>query len=258
MRIVHITDTHLDLEDRHPYGVDVWANLEWALSTIVDSAADLIVHTGDLALSSGSGELYRVIAEHFVRVGIPYLLIPGNHDAPEEFEGAFGRRYRVTDQNKYLDRVWEVGGVTMLALDTAAAEYSPEQMAWLESVLTDLAGAASRGLRPRELLLWIHHPILTGFHQYMDARYALKNAQQLERLVASFTGLLKPTVYCGHYHTAASTNRSGIRQQCTPSTYTQIDAAASEFKALPEGPAIRVIDYSIGTQPHSVIVRGDT
>lgn len=76
MRIIHITDTHLSAT--HPMFLLNWRRMARA---ICDRAPDLVIHTGDAALSDPD----RTDDIAFARsemdaLGLPYLIVPGNHD----------------------------------------------------------------------------------------------------------------------------------------------------------------------------------
>lgn len=254
MRIVQISDLHLDLDDRKPHGVDTWDNFAWALDTARSVETQLIVLSGDLALLSGNAGVYEEIARHMERLGIDYLVIPGNHDDRELFADAFGRRYRrAPDAPRRIDFSVEFGGLAMYALDSSDTTLSDAQFAWLDSRLESHRDAVIRGEYSAKTLVWIHHPVVLGFHRYMDAHYALANADLCVNTLARYADRLDIHVFCGHYHIDHSTQTVGIHQHICPSLYVQIDPAIDDFRIMSTVPGIRVIDTE-GTRIETVVV----
>lgn len=76
MKIIHITDTHLS--GTHPV-----FQLNWCMArkALLAHAPDLVIHTGDAAISDPDrAEDLRFAKEEMDRLGLPYLIVPGNHD----------------------------------------------------------------------------------------------------------------------------------------------------------------------------------
>jgi Icc protein len=258
VRIVQITDRHLNPDEHHPNGVDVQDNARWALREAQDREPDLIVLTGDLAFWMGTHETYREVAALLDGISSDYLVLPGNHDDRSLFSDVFGRRYRTTPDHPWLDRQVNLAGIPMILLDSADGTIAEGQLAWLEVVIAEYARAAGRGEAASRIILWTHHPILTGFHRYMDREYPLVNATEVYDglLAAIATDRLEVTIFCGHYHTENAQQRGPISQYCTPSTYLQIDPRAEEFRVAHRTPGIRLVDIGGGgTIATSVVYR---
>ncbi len=254
MKVAQITDVHVDTLERTPHGVDTWERARWACDAAAELDPDLAVITGDLGLHLGTIETYRELQELFEELPCDYLLIPGNHDQRGLFFEAFGRRYRTSPEYPWLDRRVEAGGTSMVLLDSADAMFHVPQLQWLDSLLAEEAGAARRGERPRRLLLWTHHPVITGFHRYMDAEYPLNNAQEVRAILERYAPDLDLFVFCGHYHCEDVQQWHGIHQYCTPATYVQLDPAAAGLSITEEGPALRVIDLPPLASLETVVV----
>ncbi|SIQ01769.1 Icc protein [Alkalispirochaeta americana] len=254
VRCVHISDIHLDLVTRTPQGVPVWDHFFWARKTARNLNPDLVVITGDLALDQGSEELYQELASHLVFPGAQVLLLPGNHDKREYFQGAFGRRYALDPRWPRLDRVVEIGGRTMILLDTADGEISRDTLSWLDSLLTASAAAVKRGEQNGTILIWMHHPPLGGFNTFMDANYPLRNGQELVSLLTGFAGVLRFHLFCGHYHTDDQRHQENLTQYSTPSTWIQLDATTPDFSVSSRLAGLRLVDIdSSGTVETLVI-----
>lgn len=234
MKIVQITDLHLDDNDRTPYGVDVWARAEWAIERARQAQPDIAVITGDIALSMGNRATYAEALNLLDRLACERYLIPGNHDARGLFAEVFGERYVRPDEAPWLDDLVTTGEVPMIFLDSADAVITDVQLQWLEDILKRV-GSVRR-------IVWIHHPILTGFHRYMDAEYRLQNAERIRDLIARDGA--ETFVFCGHYHWEQISRYQNIVQYTTPSTYVQLDPDSAGFQKVPRGPAIRLIEIS--------------
>lgn len=256
VKVVQITDLHLDLEESYPHGADVWGNLRWAMETTETLSPDLLVVSGDIALHRGTAELYRSVWPILSATGSDVVVLPGNHDDRNAFAHAFGRRYRTVDAYPWIDRHLQIAGREMLLLDTADGAVAPAQLDWLDASLTSLARAAGRGESEKRLLVWTHYPVITGFHRYMDREYPLRNADAVRSVLARHSGDLRIELYCGHYHCEDSRTVDRIVQHVTPSLYVQIDGDADEFQVADGGPALRAIDLpSIGNTETVVVYR---
>lgn len=154
--VAHLSDPHL-LAGARLYGVvDTVANLERALTRLaaVDPVPQVLVFTGDLA-DRAEPDAYRrlrEIVEPAARdMGAEVVWTMGNHDEREPYaRGLFGET-----GDGPQDRVHEVDGLRIVALDTSVAGYhhgalEPEQLEWLADVLATPA--------PHGTLLAMHHP----------------------------------------------------------------------------------------------------
>ena len=250
MRIVQLTDLHVDATETHPGGVDTWGNLRWALDQAAAIAPDLIVVSGDICLHAGNQETYQRVAREFAAMPLDVLFLPGNHDDRSLFHAAFGRRYRI-DRNSgashgpsghgRLDRSVEIDGTPMLLIDSSAGELSPAQLAWLDALLDSQGRAARRGSATPLLPVWIHHPVLTGFHAFMDASYPLSNADAVRDVLLRHSADLRIALFCGHYHCEDSRSLGTLSQWTSPSLYRQLDATSTEPSITDSGPGFRIV-----------------
>src|SRR6056297_2479818 len=75
MRICHISDTHIGSSSH--FNVEIFNAF---MDDIRQDDFDILLHSGDLT-QSGSAEQYEK-GKHFLKeLKIPYVIIPGNHDA---------------------------------------------------------------------------------------------------------------------------------------------------------------------------------
>lgn len=235
----------------------MWGNFRWALDSARAAAADLIVLSGDLALREGSKGTYAEIAAIMTDTKIPYLVMPGNHDDRSMFASAFGRRYARFDGGT-LDMSVHAAGTSMYFLDSGDAMLVPRQLAWLDMRMWAHRRASERGELTRAVLLWIHHPIITGFHRYMDKNYPLADSETVLGLLSHYRDTLDITVFCGHYHVEDTRQEVGITQHVCPSLYVQIDPTIDDFLSLSNIPGYRLIRLENGAVTTAAVYREET
>jgi 3',5'-cyclic-AMP phosphodiesterase len=155
--VAHLSDVHLLAHGARQYGViDTEAGLRLLLDRLrrLDPAPDALVFTGDLA-DKGEPDAYarlRELVEPLAEsLGAQVVWVMGNHDERAPFaQGLYG-----SDDAGPQDRVLDVGGLRIVALDTSVPDYhhgelGAEQLAWLREVLSTPAEHGT--------LLAMHHP----------------------------------------------------------------------------------------------------
>jgi 3',5'-cyclic-AMP phosphodiesterase len=157
--IAHLSDPHLVAEGALHYGVV--DNVEHLRRTIdrlaaVRPAPQALVFTGDLADQAAPdayATLRSIVEPAAAEIGAIVVWTMGNHDE----RAPFARGLFDSDDDGFQDRVHEVDGLRIVALDSSVPGYHhgelrPEQLAWLADVL---ATPAEHGT-----LLAMHHPPL--------------------------------------------------------------------------------------------------
>jgi outer membrane protein assembly factor BamB/predicted MPP superfamily phosphohydrolase len=151
VRLAHITDLHLTLHASKPASVALTGSVLHSLAgAIRNSRADLIVGTGDITDRGTVAELKGAV-KALNGVGVPFRLIPGNHDhyghqdEPDPADmpafdselgsGTFTRWERVVGP-----RWWSmnIGDLHLVALDWFSARCGrdrTEQLSWLAADL---------------------------------------------------------------------------------------------------------------------------
>lgn len=229
-RIAHIADLHLSVDEPIAHGIDLWEHFESVLAAIAEAGVELMIVGGDLALKEGDPETYRRIAKRLDTFPADVLVQPGNHDRPELFAEAFGRRYRWTGEP--LDRVVTWRGFTLVLLDSSSGSVSEDQLSWLESVWRTTHPAA----------LFLHHPVTAGICRYMEINYELRERDHVYRRIASLADEVH--VFSGHYHVAHDALHNPILQHVTPAVFYQLDSDAPEFAVASSRAGYRIIDLS--------------
>ncbi len=126
MRIAHCSDFHFGKPTRDEVSAERAAS--WWLAEFQRREADVVVLSGDLVETPGDRERLRQVHGMLEGTGIPYVVVPGNHDVSEPgmsgpFEALFGT----------FPRVERIGGVEFVLVDSMGGipveHRSPEDMA---------------------------------------------------------------------------------------------------------------------------------
>ena len=89
MKIIQLTDLHLDQEGEIPFEIDVRQNFLRLLDAALRLRPDHLVITGDLCYREGEEEIYQWLYEQLEAQPVPYHILPGNHDNTEMMAGEF-------------------------------------------------------------------------------------------------------------------------------------------------------------------------
>ena len=146
--LLHVSDIHLN-----PLGLEVAAELASSF------AVDAILDTGDITSFGWTQEAQfgSLVGDVASRTGVPYLLVPGNHDSPyvrQAMEDVPG--VRVLD-----GEVVEVGGVRILGLGDPrfTADNKLSKAAGEELLAEQRPELASLALRTQPDLVAVHDPV---------------------------------------------------------------------------------------------------
>jgi Icc protein len=191
---------------------------------------DAIALTGDLVQDDAGA--YGSIELLFDRCDAPVLLIPGNHDLPDEMRRRLDRA--PFQQGGRID----LGAWTVLLLSTWYADSSDgegrlgrEQLEALEARLLEL--------RSRHVLVCLHHPPILMDSPGLDA-LGLLDAAAFMSCIGRHPRVRG--VVFGHAHQALDLYRDGLRLMCTPATCMQFGPRQPGFVVDDRPPGYRVID----------------
>jgi 3',5'-cyclic-AMP phosphodiesterase len=233
IRLLQFTDTHLMADPAASLrGVRTLPSLEACLTLARRRhlPADAIAVTGDLV--QDDPEAYGSLELMFDNLGAPVLLIPGNHDLPDEM------KRRLSHPPFQLGGVRLLGGWAVVMLDTWYAEsddgegqLGPAELERLEATLA--------AHRDRHTLVCLHHPPVSMEAPGLDA-LGLLDAQ-------SFLAILERHpqvrgVAWGHAHQSLDVYRGPVRLMCTPSTCMQFRPRDPGFVVDDRPPGYRVLD----------------
>ncbi|MGI5350478.1 metallophosphoesterase family protein [Streptomyces sp. CA-250714] len=229
MRILHLSDTHLDRSGGPDSdGADGTAALRRMLADISHlDGLDALVVTGDVA-DDGSREAYaraRELVDAYARErAAPVFYTTGNHDERGAFAEVLGSGH------EHPDAVYEgsegeraatstVDGWRFITLDSLVPGKSygwigEGQLDWLREVLTTPA--------PRGTVLAFHHPPVTLDVEVQQA-LGLQNAPELAEAIR---GTDVELVLCGHFHLQILGRLEQATVWVTPGVVSRIDLTA--------------------------------
>lgn len=229
-RLIQITDLHIGQPGEKTFGVDVRANFVHILKEAARLKPDALILTGDLCFDKGDLYIYKWIHQQLTLLGVPFELIPGNHDDVSMMAVVFEKKQHLKTNEFYFS--WETGGSEMIFLDTSTGTVSSKQLKWLAQKLQEKKG---------DLILFMHHPPILCGVAYMDNKYALQNRDDLQEILFAYPG--KIHVYCGHYHIERTLYLNNLIVNITPSTFFQIDMHSAPFRVDHYRIAFRVIEW---------------
>lgn len=250
MLIGHLSDPHVRPRGELYQGVvDSNRALRQAIDHLLrlDRRPDLLLVTGDI-VDEGRPEEYDVARELLDAAGLPYLVIPGNHDHREHFRAAFSDRCSLPADGPLhfcVDRY----PVRIVGLDSCVpgahhGHIDSAGLAWLSGLL------ASEPAKPTIIML--HHPPFVCGIPYMDA-YRYLEPEPLAAVLQGQGNI--ELVLCGHVHRPMLRRWAGTVVCACPSTVTEIDlrlqpAAAPASHAGPRGVMLHLWDPDAGLVSH--------
>jgi Icc protein len=233
MRLIQFSDTHLLAGPDDTFrGVRTGSTLRACLARAGDwhFPADALLLSGDLVQDEPAG--YDAIRSLFETLGVPVLVIPGNHDVPDRLRQTLadppfqvGGQFRLGDWLVVLLSSWYAGSVD------GEGRLGDAQLEGLARALQSHA--------PRPALVCLHHPALSMDSAGVDA-LGLTDAAAFLELVARHDCVRG--VAWGHAHQALDVYRAGQRFMCAPSTCVQFRPRAARIEIDDRPPGYRVID----------------
>ena len=253
--IAHISDTHF-LGGRRPlYGsVDTDRHLAMALEQLERSGTtpEAIVITGDLA-DLAEPDAYARLAAQFepvaARLGAQIIWVMGNHDERPPFAAAFFGG-ETTDP---LDRVYHVGGLRIIALDSTVPGYhhgelTDAQLAWLRD---ELATPADDGT-----LIALHHPPIPTPIEIM----AIIELQAQQRLADVIRGTDVRGILAGHLHYSTSGTFAGVPVSVASATCYTIDnsGGVGRLVGVDGGQSFNLVHVYDDSVVHTIVPVGES
>ena len=209
--IAQVSDFHVTAPGTLVYGIDPSAGVARCVAQLnaMRPRPDLVVISGDLA-ETGSAHEYQQVKRLLAPLEVPYVVIPGNHDARAPMRDAFAEQpYAWSSGN--LDSLIRVGFLDIVLLDSLVPGASH---GFLDRRTLDGLEATLSAERDRPSLVFLHHPpFLTGI-DHMD-RMSLRNADELGAVIRRHERV--HLVASGHVHRCASTLFAGVRSTICPS-----------------------------------------
>jgi len=233
IRLLQFTDTHL-MADPHGEvrGVRTLASFEACLrhARRRHLPAELVTVTGDLV--QDDPRAYGALELLLDGLGAPVLLIPGNHDVPDEL------RRRLSHAPFQVGGTCGTGAWTLALLDTWFADSADGEGRLGPEALRSLEATLAQN-RDRHVLVLLHHPPIPMEAAGLDA-LGLLDAAEL-RAVLDRHPQVRAVVW-GHAHQALDVYRGAARYLCTPSTCMQFTPRHPGFVTDDRPPGYRVLD----------------
>ena len=231
MKIVQLSDVHIPPWETTRFGVSIRNHFIKTLDAIVARGDDQLILTGDLAYRHGDVRAYRWLKDKLDQCGLPYIVIPGNHDKRQQVADIFGMQDKWRHGKIYFKEVMD--GLHSFFLDTADSSLDKRQRDWLVRETAKLSKAAA---------LFIHHPLSLCDCSYMDRKHPLKNTGEALTMLEGCPNI--KWVFCGHYHTDKEVSLKHAVQYLTPSTWYQIGTEKSTFEVSGRLPGFREISWN--------------
>jgi 3',5'-cyclic-AMP phosphodiesterase len=234
VRLVQFTDTHL-LQD--PAGTMRGARTLPRLQACLDHArrhyfpADGVLLTGDIVHDEPAA--YGYVDLLFGTLGVPVLLIPGNHDLPDEMRRRFNHAPFQVGGDWQTKNGWQ-----LLLLESWFAESTNGEGQLGPPQLQQVEQALAAGTSPHALVV-LHHPPVPMDSPSLD-ELGLLDGPLLSAAVERHPRVRG--VCWGHAHQALDLYRPGdVRFMCTPATSMQFKPR-HDFAVDDRPPGYRVID----------------
>ncbi|MFD5570623.1 metallophosphoesterase family protein [Streptomyces cadmiisoli] len=236
MRIVHLSDTHLDRTDApNKHGVNATRSLRRMLADLRHvHGVDAIVVSGDIA-DDGSLEAYAaardIVGEFAAGRNIPVIYSTGNHDERRAFAEVLGSGHLDPDGSDRADTLIQsdeteraavslVGGHRFITLDSLVpgkgyGHVSRTQLDWLRGVL----GAPA----PHGTVLVFHHPPINLDVEVQQA-LGLRNPSELLDTIRDSDVRI---ILCGHFHLQIFGFLETVPVWVTPGVVSRVDLTAA-------------------------------
>ncbi|WLW54107.1 metallophosphoesterase [Streptomyces sp. YU58] len=225
MRILHLSDTHLERTDTpNKYGVNATESLRLMLAELGHlRGVDAVVVTGDLA-DDGAVEAYaalRELIDDFARpLGAPVFYTTGNHDERTAFVKVLGSGH--PEPEVVLDAseraaVSMVAGWRLVTLDSLVpgkvyGRLGATQLDWLKGVLSTPAEQGT--------VLAFHHPPISLDLSATQPVFGLVDPGELADTIR---GSDVRVILTGHYHLQLFGTLESVPVWVTPGVVNRID-----------------------------------
>lgn len=183
---------------------------------------DVVLLTGDL-VDHGTDEEYAEFKERLSPLTIPYFLVPGNHDARDNFKKAFSDQKYIDQKSEFIQYSIDDHPVRLIGLDTLKSgemygELCPTRLNWLEKELNKD--------QEKPTIIFMHHPPFNCSVSALD-NIKCRDGDKLAEIIASHTNIER--VLCGHAHRHICVGWAGTVGIISPSAAIQIELELSEL-----------------------------
>ncbi len=242
MLIAQITDSHVEAPGVISHGsYDSHAAFVKALDQVaaVQPRPDFILHTGDIT-HHGNMAVHKDLRARLDATGIPYAVIPGNHDENETLRAAFADKPWMPASG-FIHFVIELPPLRIICLDTTIpgqieGTLCSERMAWLQAKLDEAPTAPT--------MIAMHHPAFRIGRPTSDAR-PFGNPKGFAELVAKYPNV--SLVTAGHVHCTLQARIGNAVALAVPSTvygFAMDRRAGAPLQIIDEPPGFYLHDWT--------------
>jgi 3',5'-cyclic AMP phosphodiesterase CpdA len=152
-----------------------------------------LVVTGDVS-DDGSIESYLSAHEKLIKLNVPVLVIPGNHDLRNPMREVFNEHVEFSTKSSQFDWVFKYEETVIVGLDSLV---EGENFGFLEKTSLEFLSNQLSIHNGSDIVLLIHHPpIKTGIY-FMD-KIGLTNSSDLSECLKATNRPVR--ILCGHVH----------------------------------------------------------
>ena len=152
-----------------------------------------LVVTGDVS-DDGSIESYLSAHEKLIKLNVPVLVIPGNHDLRNPMREVFNEHVEFSTKSSQFDWVFKYEETVIVGLDSLV---EGENFGFLEKTSLEFLSNQLSIHNGSDIVLLIHHPpIKTGIY-FMD-KIGLTNSSDLSECLKATHRPVR--ILCGHVH----------------------------------------------------------
>ena len=149
--------------------------------------------TGDVS-DDGSIESYLSAHEKLIKLNVPVLVIPGNHDLRNPMREVFNEHVEFSTNSSQFDWVFKYEETVIVGLDSLV---EGENFGFLEKTSLEFLSNQLSIHNGSDIVLLIHHPpIKTGIY-FMD-KIGLTNSSDLSECLKATNRPVR--ILCGHVH----------------------------------------------------------
>lgn len=218
MLIAQISDTHyLTNGDWLAGRLDTASAFARLINTIrqMPVQPDLILLSGDVG-ECAIDEEYQAVGAALRSLGIPTLIVPGNHDARAAMHRALPEMVGLTNFG-HLCLLDERFDIAIIGLDTTEEGQPwgclcPQRLQWLEQTLLKV--------QDRPVLIFMHHPPITTGLAAMDRIGLIEGKQRFGELLRQHGQV--QAILCGHMHRRIQGSFASVPVTVAPSGSHQL------------------------------------
>lgn len=235
MKLIHISDLHIDSRHDVIYGVSPRNNLNKAIDIIQGiTNIDCVVLSGDIT-NDGLLQSYIIADNMLSRLGLPIFATFGNHDDPSAISNLKSTLSAIVFTEEitikgyrlhFFNSVWkdEIKG-------NKSRGYINED--YVEKVISNIVGDNSRHI------VVMHHPSIRQGGEWIDRKILTNNDFFIKKITSSDNII---AVLSGHYHLSATDYIGDTMFSIAPSISTSYGISLNPYEEA-NTPGFDILDF---------------